>query len=73
MKDLLGELIKRDREKRTAPEDSGSKVTPIYFQIGVVFVNLFFLKNVKGPPLGDLGKNKQNPQIPRFVDFLQIG
>jgi hypothetical protein len=67
------EPTKHDREKRTAPTHSGSKNTPIYVKIGIVFVNLFFLKNPKGPPLGDLRKNKQKPQIPRFVDFLQIG
>jgi hypothetical protein len=44
---------KRDRRKRTVPADSGSKVTPVSVKISVKLVDLFFLKNVKGPPLGD--------------------
>ena len=50
-----------------------SKVTPVSVKISVKLVDLFFLINAKGPPLGDLGKNKQKLQISRFVDFLQIG
>ena len=52
------EPTKHDREKPTAPVDSGSKVTPINVKISVIFVNLFFLKNVKGPKGGVQGSRK---------------